>query len=268
MLTSLWNLNLSYNQIEDISVLDRLSKLDNLYLNGNKIKNLEPIMGLDIKKLQLNYNQIVNISWLKNSDNLISLKLSNNMISKIPSRLFYNFESLQELDLSSNHIKLIDSIGCKQNKRFYVVDLSKNELENVDFLQSCSSSLRQIKLNHNKITNLSSANFFRYPNLRKIDLSYNPLEISQDIKIAENLFEITLDANLVRSFINLQYNYLFKTTRKYLFYKTLTIRLHDQLNFVDCRLQIEFAKKNVLLNLFNAYQIDHFLSVCSKLDLS
>ncbi|PFI72437.1 leucine-rich repeat domain-containing protein [Bacillus cereus] len=58
-LTSLIWLNLSCNQIKDVSFLSRLTSLEFLYLNANKIINVSPLASLTaLKHLNLNANKI------------------------------------------------------------------------------------------------------------------------------------------------------------------------------------------------------------------
>ena len=65
------NLDLSYNQIEDISPLKELKNIQKLKLSGNKICNISPLKKLEnILSLNLSHNKIVNFKdvnhWVDN----------------------------------------------------------------------------------------------------------------------------------------------------------------------------------------------------------
>ena len=78
------DLDLSNNQITDISPLAGLTNLTNfglLNLGRNKISDLSPLAGLtNLERLNLSYNQISDLSPLKGLTNLKSLDLSGNPI--------------------------------------------------------------------------------------------------------------------------------------------------------------------------------------------
>ena len=112
-----------------------------------------------------------------------------------------------------------------------------------------------------------SSKIFNIPSLIKIDLALNPFEGNQilfDHHIGENLNIIYLDVNSTKLFKNLRNNRIFKENENYIFYKTLYIILREKLDHVDCQLQLNFLKENILLNLFYSYQVDIFLSLCTK----
>ena len=65
--SSLIRLDLSYNQISDISPLAGLSRLTWLNLSGNQISDISPLAGLTgLVELDLGYNQIENMGPLAN----------------------------------------------------------------------------------------------------------------------------------------------------------------------------------------------------------
>jgi Leucine-rich repeat (LRR) protein len=266
-LTMLWNiysLNLNFNHVDDIQDLESLYHIRELYLNANKIRNIQKISNTNFNVIELSGNQMENVSWIKDLE-LISLNLSNNKIKHIPDQLFENIKTLVELDLSFNYIKYIDKFGCNNKENFILLDLSKNELENVDFLLDCKY-VREIRINGNKIRNISSK-IFNIPSLLTIDLSFNPFEGNQipfNNEIGENLNTLYLDVNSVKLFVNLRNDRISKENENYIFYKTFYIISFEKLDHVDCLLQQQFLKRNILLNLFYSYQIDNFLSLCTN----
>ena len=64
-LTSLTNLDLSFNQITDIRFLEKLTSLTNLDLRDNQIKEVQPLIKLgNLRKIVLNNNQITDLSGI------------------------------------------------------------------------------------------------------------------------------------------------------------------------------------------------------------
>jgi Leucine-rich repeat (LRR) protein len=265
MLWKISYLNLNYNQIDDIEVLINFININQLFLNGNNITNIESIQSSRIYELELIDNRIENILAIKDLKTLTKLIIANNKIKEIPNHLFDNLTALSELNLSGNKIKYIDSLDCHNKNNFILLDLSKNELENVDFLLDCKT-IREIKVNNNKIKYISDKIFSHFY-LRTIDLSFNPIDDTKVIfndEIGENLETLFLDVNSSKSFKNLSNNRLIKQNEKSIFYKALYILLDDRLNHIDCQLQLDFLKKNILLNLFYSYQADIFLMSCTN----
>ena len=266
-LINLKNLNLNNNQIEDISDLQYLRYVDKLFINNNNVKCLSPIGNLNLKYLEINDNQIENILWIKNSSNLRELKISNNKLNQLPNRLFDNFMSLSKIDLSLNQIKSIDSFDCRQKTKINKLDLSNNQLENVDFIFDCSI-INEIRLNNNQIRHIQ-LEILSYYYLKILDISFNPIEVRNqnliNLKIGENLMEIVLSINSIDLIQGLTNNRLIKQNEKNAFYKVLYIVLIDKLDYFDCKIQLDFLKRNILLNLFYSYQIDYFLSFCNKI---
>jgi len=96
-------LYLKSTQIADISFLKDLSYLTELDLSYNQISNISVLKGLKkIKQLYLRNNRISDVSALRNLTSLTRLDLSNNMISEIV--LLKDLKGLKELNLMKNRI--------------------------------------------------------------------------------------------------------------------------------------------------------------------
>ncbi len=77
-------LNLGYNQIADISPLDKLTALNALYLHYNQIVDISPLEKLTaLTFLFLHNNQITDISPLEKLTALTNLHLDNNQIANL-----------------------------------------------------------------------------------------------------------------------------------------------------------------------------------------
>ena len=79
---NLWSLDLTYNQIQDISPISGLHKLHLfLDLKYNQIQDISPISGLHkLKVLELQHNQIQDVRPLAQLENLKTVELEGNPI--------------------------------------------------------------------------------------------------------------------------------------------------------------------------------------------
>ena len=83
-LTSLTRLNLSGNQIDDVSGIAGAVTLESLWLNGNQITQAAPLAGLvNLIELDLSDNQIEDVSPMVGLTNLSYLGLAGNRISDV-----------------------------------------------------------------------------------------------------------------------------------------------------------------------------------------
>jgi len=82
---SLVHLNLMYNQITDISQIEKFTNLTNLWLSFNLISDISSLKSLkELTRLEFQNNKISDISALKNMKNIQTIDLRNNPIKKVP----------------------------------------------------------------------------------------------------------------------------------------------------------------------------------------
>ena len=155
----LHNLDISYNQIENISFssFNGLGSLTHLSLRGNRLKeirheafsNLENLKELDLghntisvidndsffslrglETLLLDGNNLVYISntLFSNLNSLSWLSLANNNIRGICLKAFSNVKSLQILNVSSNRLTLPESGIFSNQGLLTILDLRNNNL--------------------------------------------------------------------------------------------------------------------------------------------
>ena len=268
--TMLDTVRISKTQIEDIMGFANLNLMLDLNLPDNRIKNIKPIENLTlIRQLDLSHNRIEDISSIQKLKNLNVLKLTHNRISYIPTGIFDNLNNLVECYLGLNSIKHIDSIGCKTMLKFSYLDLSQNELEYFDFVTDCKN-LGKLNVSHNRIKKMPS-NLSNLKSLHEIDISFNEkiddnnhlfIELN---RITEKIVKINLDSNSVKLFEKYVNNHLISHVGNYDFYKAYFLNVKSNLEFVDCKLQIEYLSRKILLNLFYVYQIENFLTNCKDL---
>ncbi|MFT4926085.1 MAG: internalin A, partial [Phenylobacterium sp.] len=117
-LPALEHLNLSANQISDISALSTLPRLFELYLNHNNITDADSLASLpQLKMLYLADNQIRDIHCLSELTQLKTLQLSHNKIDDISA--LEHLDKLKMADLSGNRIEILPSWITKFNAAIY-----------------------------------------------------------------------------------------------------------------------------------------------------
>ncbi|WP_315167200.1 cell wall-binding repeat-containing protein [Metaclostridioides mangenotii] len=199
---SISDLNLSHNQIDDVSWLKQYngSTLDlsfNLITGENIVIN-ELKASLD--SWNLSNNQIKDLSWLNQVNNIDKLDLSYNGIEDTELMTNSNEGSyINHLDLSNNKIENLTWID--NFIKIYTLDVSDNVLTDV-VIENTSDKYKNINtlyLSNAKISDLSWISNFT--NLNNLDISNNGI---QD----ENI--ISLDNNESISQLNISYNELKK----------------------------------------------------------
>lgn len=119
-LLQLTDLNLGYNKyIEDITPIKDLKNIINLNLSTNNISDISIISNLkntNLKDLYLYDNKIVNISPISSIQTLETLDLSQNNISDVSSINSLSSGKLEYLKLSQNKIADISCIESLLNK--------------------------------------------------------------------------------------------------------------------------------------------------------
>lgn len=103
-LTNLKEIFLGGNPITNIDPLGKLTKLDNVNLTGCQIENISPLVSnTNIQFLFLSSNNIADITPLEKLTNIQYLSLDNNKIADVSPLL--KLTSLTDLEISGNSIK-------------------------------------------------------------------------------------------------------------------------------------------------------------------
>jgi internalin A len=151
ILSSMTELEISFYQITDISVLGSLTNLTTLNLRGNRITDISVLGSLtNLTTLYLGYNQITDISALRSLTNLTTLYLRENQITDISA--LGSLTNLTTLDLYNNQITDISFLGSLTN--LTTLDLYKNQITDINFLGSLTN-LTTLELFDNQITDIS-----------------------------------------------------------------------------------------------------------------
>ena len=254
------------NEIEDLNELRNLSLLESLLLNENKINNLEPLSNLTkLKNLEMNNNNIENIQHLIKLNKISNLKLKNNKIRQIPNGFFDSLNKLIMLYLGSNRITQIDQIVSLNDLN--ILDLSNNEIESL-FLTD-ASYIRLIFINDNINSTLKRFQFNFYEHLIKFDASFiKNIEINAQSVTKENLNLIFIDETKINSIQNITNQRILMNKNieySFIYYKSLFVLIKNDLNYVNCYIQIELVKRNKIhLNLYYPFQVENFLNICQN----
>lgn len=143
-LSNLENLNLDYNNMSYISedLFRNTRQLATLSIKNNKIFDihieaflwLKNLIKLDLSNNVYEANYIDGASPFARCNALKSLILSQNHISKFPS-LLVNMQNIEEIRLNFNKIRTIQVIEITSalSSKLQIVDLSNNEIRDVDF---------------------------------------------------------------------------------------------------------------------------------------
>lgn len=103
-LDNLVHLNISNNEIDDISIINELiSYINHFYANSNKIKEfIIPNQSFNLESLFLDNNELENI----NLDNALFLKKASFNENKLKQVIIMNY-SLERIDLANNQIETL-----------------------------------------------------------------------------------------------------------------------------------------------------------------
>ncbi len=178
---NLVHLNLAWNEISDISLLQNLTSLSSLYLGKNKISDVSALQNLtSMHNLSLYKNQISDIFSLQNMNEMELLLLSENQIDDISQ--LQNMAALELLYLDDN---LIDDITPLQNlTELPKLDLSNNQVSDLTPIQSMIG-LTELDLSINQVADLTPLQ-----NLTKLEYLYLSNNLISDTTPIQNLGEI------------------------------------------------------------------------------
>jgi len=208
-------LNLSENEISDISVLKDLQQLIHLDLSENEISDISVLKDLkQLTFLNLYDNQISDISAFADLNKLASLELSN-----IPSFDFSLIKDLKQLtsltlwecDISDisvlKDLKQLSSLGLGLNqisdisilkdlKQLTLLDLTANQIRDISILKDLKQ-LTSINLTNNQISDISFLKDLKQ--LTSLDISFNQISDISVLKDLKQLTSLNLRGNLIQN---------------------------------------------------------------------
>ena len=161
-LNCITGLNLSNNNITDVSPLKYIRSLDILNLSRNdvKVKTLEGLNNID--KLDLSYNNIENI------------------------------EGLEKLKYETGGYGWF--AGGDANLRMIEINLSNNSIKNIDVIKDIKR-IAKLDMSHNKISDISPLKDYNFTCYEYDGQSYEMLEMFEEINLMYNYIDINKQGN-------------------------------------------------------------------------
>ncbi|XP_066542438.1 toll-like receptor 7 [Hoplias malabaricus] len=177
-LDALTMLKMNHNQISTSTNMEMESySLEHLEFRGNRLD----MMWRDGDLRYVNY--------FKKLMALKTLDISHNNLNFIPKQVFQGFpQSLEQLNLTNNKLKLFSWEGLKYLKKLQLLDLAGNQLTTVPSkLANCSKSIVTLVLRKNQIATLTSHFLQDAFSLKHLDLSFNQIKYIEESSFPENV---------------------------------------------------------------------------------
>src|SRR6476469_1426791 len=198
ILSSMTELDLSSNQISDISFLGLLVNLTTLNLIANQITDISSLGSLtNLTKLHLSYNQIRDFSFLGSLTNLKILSLHNNSITDFS--FLDKLPNLTALYLSKNGISDFRFLGFLTN--LTTLYLGENQITDISFLPPLTN-LTTLYVHNNPISDFSF--LASLTNLTTLDLNNNQITDISFLASLTNLTTLNLYGNQITDISPLQ----------------------------------------------------------------
>lgn len=204
---NLTKLMLNFNSFKTVlpGLFDPLKQLETLQMKGNIISdlptflflNLQNLLVLDLSQnklkgvkretfsglarleiLKINYNLISNLTsdTFQNISQLTELHLEGNKISELPDDIFFALTKLKVLNLRGNRLTTFSDkvFSFEEASNLKELNLKGNKLTELSSLRSLTS-LSDLNLSSNQLSNLPEDIFRNLTTLEYLDLSENQL---------------------------------------------------------------------------------------------
>ncbi|PZE20020.1 leucine-rich repeat domain-containing protein [Paenibacillus xerothermodurans] len=149
--TGLKSLNLSDNEIGDVSQLGALAELETLILNGNGLSDVDGIGGLpSLTSLWLTNNQISDLRQLSSLGRLQHLYAAHNRVNSLAG--LEELQQLTDLNLAGNDIQDVSPIRALS--QLQTLNLGDNEISAIGGMEELVQ-LEWLSLANNPVTNIT-----------------------------------------------------------------------------------------------------------------
>lgn len=192
-LKNLSRVDLSYNDIEDLSPLYSCSAIMVLNVDGNLLSTVSTGSFSRLTELSAAYNRLCLMPDVSANKQLRILNLSGNNIDKTTS--LEGLTALSFIDLSGNLISSAElgSFSMKSYQNQAMLDISYNRLANLGFLSGISG-LKTLNVSNNFISSkLSSIPL----SVVTLDISNNGLTDASELSRLVNLVNLNISGNLL-----------------------------------------------------------------------
>lgn len=179
MLDTIKNIRLSNEGITDLTGIENFQKLDNLYLNGCKIKKISCIPYENLTTLSISHvEEIEDFSNISNFKKMYSLEISDSNLTKVPEQIYELNDTLHKLTIKNSMIE--DLSGLSNLNNLTELDITGNKITDITPLSNLTK-LTNLTISNNKVEDISSLS-----NLNLHIFKANDNEIS-DISALKNM---------------------------------------------------------------------------------
>jgi len=179
--SNLVQLQIENFELEDISALSPLYKLERLSISGNKVEDISALANLgNLTLLNCSYNSISDISSLILLYNINTLYISNNPISDIsPLR---DMSEMTKLRLDSMNLTNLNALSGMT--KLEILTVCSNPLNNIDALESLTA-INSLYLEDCGLKDISALAVM--DKLIDLNLLYNDIT---DASVLENIYKL------------------------------------------------------------------------------
>lgn len=204
--TQLHTLDLSYNTIENVP--DRLfannKNLTVLIMDYNRLMTVPLIKHLgELERLSLSNNQVEELpeDTFSQSYKLNYIDLSYNKLTKIAGSTFNKCTNVTNLGLAGNALTSITFAMLKGLQNLVHLDLKDNLVVTIDeYAFMTNAGLKTIGLSGNALKQINGRVFGFCPDVQRISLDRNYLEVFPKLMDFESLTELDLSFNRISVF--------------------------------------------------------------------
>lgn len=193
MMTYLEKLTVESKQINSLSFLDSLGRLQSLSMNGCRfpVADLRFVAGLpELTDLNLSDCGISTISDLAGAPKLQYLDISENTVRNLD--VLTDMKDLRELRMQHN--ALTDLTALSPLSKLKVLDVSYNSLESIQPLTSCMQ-LEELNASNNLLT--STNGIATLPMLTSLALNFNSISEISELSACLQMKELSISNNSI-----------------------------------------------------------------------
>ncbi|GMM37454.1 hypothetical protein DASC09_047790 [Saccharomycopsis crataegensis] len=166
---NLREVNLSNNSIEMVENIGYLPQLSKLSFSTNSITVCKPLIGLEnLQTIVMRSNKLMDTRWAYRCNNLRKLILAENQLGTFPEITHWKY--LAHLDLTRNEIKSVEINGHFENLTFLC--LSGNIISTIKL--SRFNNLHNLDIGNNKLTSMRG--LLELKSLRTLSVERNSLK--------------------------------------------------------------------------------------------
>lgn len=186
------SLDLSQQNIRDLSLIRSFRQLRQLRLQNNQIRDISPLRHMsELRSLNLSSNQISDLSPLSHLNLLQELRLANNQISSLAK--LKELSSLQLLDVSQNQLQNL--AGIRHMRQLTALSFSHNQVRD----PSAIMGLKELKILKGRNNNLADLSPFRaLVHLQSLDLSGNSIRKLLSLARMTDLKRLNMSDNQIQ----------------------------------------------------------------------